>query len=163
MYLRETTIADLMPLIMLLGVPIMIGGAYLVLINPLLKKIGLKDSAEDKLIKGLNEDVEAQGFWSPTWYKLNGGNTLVGAYADGYADQLYQAMRGGITGWGTDESSIGAVFTQLGTKGNISRVAESYAQLHQSELLYDLKNELNDEEFALGVANPITKFPSYNT
>jgi hypothetical protein len=39
---------NLIPLVYLLGTPIMMGTAYLLFINPLLKKLGIKDSKEDK-------------------------------------------------------------------------------------------------------------------
>ena len=170
---REMTIADYMPLFYLIGTPLLLGGVYLVVVNPLLKRFGLKDSAQDKELDKVNDLVEAQAFWSPSWYKINGGNTISKSYANAYAKQLYCAMFSGYWkgcgngflgiggGWGTDESAIGSVFNALGTKGNISLVSERYSQVYDSDLFTDLKSELDEgTEFADYVSKKISQYPS---
>lgn len=170
---REMTLVDYMPIIYMLGTPIVLAGIYFVVVNPILKRLGIKDSAEDKEYQKIQDDVSAGSFWSPTYYKQNGGATISSSYADVYAQRLYCSMFSGYWkgcgtqgflgiggGWGTDESAIGSVFQQLGSKGNISLVAERYAQVYNSDLYNDLDSELNTEDFAEYVSNKISKYPS---
>jgi len=151
-----TTIASLMPIIWLLGTPIMLGASYLLIINPLLKRFGIKDSAEDKEISKVNDDVRSAPYWNPSWYKINGGDTLSDSYARMYAEKLYEA----IDGWGTNESEIGGVFANLNTKGNISLVSEIYSNIYGRDLLNDLWEDLDDTEFTQYVGSKIASYPS---
>jgi hypothetical protein len=170
---REMTIMDYMPIIYMLGTPIVLAGVYFVVVNPILKRLGIKDSAEDKAYEKINEDVSAGAFWSPTYYKQNGGATISSSYADVYAQRLYCSMFSGYWsgcgtqgflgiggGWGTDESAIAGVFEALGSKGNISLVAERYNEVYDSNLQADLESELDEQEFGRYVSNKISKYPS---
>ena len=153
---REMTLVDYMPLVYLLGTPILLGGVYFIMVKPILERLGLKDSAEDKELQKVADDVKSQNYWSPTYYKLYGGDTISNSYADMYAERLEEA----VDGWGTDESAIAGVFNALGSKGNVSLVAERYNMLFNDDLLGDLEGDLSDEDFATYVGNPISKYPS---
>lgn len=147
----------------IIGIPVAIGVGYFGVIRPVLKKFGVIKSQADKEFEKLNKDVERQGFWKATWYKENGGSTLSDSQARHFAAQLAKAMDGTGTwydvGWGTDEEAIASVFRQLGSKGNISRVAEAYNQMYNKDLLTALKpDELSEEEFTTYVSQPISQY-----
>ena len=70
-------------------------------------------------------------------------------------------MKGGgwDLGWGTDEAKILGVFGSLGSKGNISKVAEAYNIRHNADLLAHLEDELDTEDL-LGIAQKISVYSS---
>jgi hypothetical protein len=147
-----------LPVIYLLGTPIMMGIGYLVIINPLLKKLGLKQDAEDKELEKLREEVMASPIWTPQFYQNNGGNSLTFSMAQTYAERLYDAMEGGWTGWGTDENEIAGVFNDLGSTGNVSIVSEAYQDMYGGSLINVLTSELNDKDFSEYVVAPISHY-----
>ncbi len=122
--------------------------------------VGLKDTAEEKNLQRQAELTQGGLFWTPTFYKQEGGLTLTDGILTKYANQLNTAMYGDfwIDGLGTDEESIAGVFRQLQTKGNISRVVEIYNNKYNSDLLADLNDELGLEDFAEYVSKPISMY-----
>ena len=147
-----------MPVLYLLGTPIMLGLGYLFVINPLLKKLGLKPDAEDKELEKLREEVLVSPIWTPQFYQNNGGNTLTYNMAQVYAERLYDAMEGGWTGWGTDENAIAGVFNELGSTGNVSIVSEAYQEMYGGSLINVLDSELNVKDFSTYVVAPISQY-----
>lgn len=146
----------------IIGIPLILGGGYFGIMRPILKKFGVIKSLEDKELKKINEDVERQPFWKPSWYQANGGDTLTSAEARHFAKELAEAMHGKGTwwdvGWGTDENKIASVFRKLNSKGNISKVAEEYSNMYSKDLLTSLNRELNEEEFGNFVSQPISQY-----
>jgi hypothetical protein len=63
--------------------------------------------------------------------------------ASSIADKLYEAMFGGVTGWGTDEEKIYGSLSGL-TKTQGRAVRATYAQDHGSDLDADLESELDE-------------------
>ena len=131
----------------IIGIPVVVGVGYFALYKPLMKKLGIMQSLEEKELEKINEDVEKQPFWAPTYYKNHGGATINNAESSAFAKTLYDATDGGWTGWGTDEDAIYGVFRVLGSKGNISKVSEAYFIKYNDDLLANLKDELNTEDF----------------
>jgi hypothetical protein len=160
----ETTIAMFLPIIPILAIPLLMGVSYFVWIKPILEKTGLKDSTEDKALQSVTDQVQSGDYWSPTWYKVNGGATISDAYAQLYASQLDNAMHGwfngNVFGYGTDEDTISGIINSIASKSNISLVAEKYGQAYQTGLLADLRSELSPSDFATYVGKPITHFPN---
>lgn len=130
-------------LAMIIGIPIAIGFMYFGVINPILKKTGLKDTAESKAEDKVLDLMLSGAYWSPRWYKENGGNDISLREAKDYAEQIEDAF-----GWvNDDEKSIYGVFEQLGSKGNISMVAEAYARINDGDsLISRMTSKLNDSE-----------------
>ena len=147
-----------LPVIYLLGTPIMLGLGYLFVINPLLKKLGLKPDFKDKEYEKLMQEVIGSPIWTPQFYQNEGGNSFNYQIAQTYAERLYDATQGGYTGWGTDESSIAGVFNDLGSTGNVSIVSEAYQDMYGSSLISVLEGELNAEDFAQYVVAPISQY-----
>ena len=152
-------IQSLLPLVYLLGMPIMMGIGYLVFINPLLKKLGLKDSKEDKAMALLKEQVKSSPIWTSYFYQTEGGDTMTPQEMGIYAQRIYDATRGGfLWGAGTSENEISGVFNQLGSTGNVSLLSEVYFQMYGQDLLEVLDGELDNEDFITYVATPISKY-----
>jgi|TARA_R110002020_G_scaffold474816_1_gene707585 hypothetical protein len=149
----------LVPFLYLFATPIMMGVGYLVFINPLLKKLGIKDSKEDKENETLVAQINGSPIWTPYFYQQEGGNTMGTPEARIYAERLYDATRGGfLWGAGTDEEEISGVFNSLGTTGNVSIVAEAYQDMYGESLIDMLNDELDDDYFIIYVATPISKY-----
>ena len=153
---------NILPLIYLFGTPIILGIGYLVVVNPLLKKLGLKKDLEDKELEKLREEVMMSNIWNPSHYQNEGGDTLTIPMAQMYAERLYNATESGFNwfglGNGTTEDEISAVFSNLGSTGNVSLVSEVYQNMYGTRLVDVLESELNDSDFAQYVINPISNY-----
>ena len=137
-----------------IGIPVVIGFAYFGIVRPILKKTGVIDTPESKEMDKINDSLWSGRYWSPLWYKNNGGKSITEQQAVSYANIIKDA----VDGWGTDEEAIYGVFEQLGSKGNVSKVAESYSRIQGGESLSErLKSELDDEE-QLTLASKITNY-----
>lgn len=140
--------------IYIIGIPVLVGVAYFGVIRPILKKTGVIDTPESKEMDLVNDKLWVGGYWNPKWYVNNGGANIDDNMAKRYAETVYDA----IWGWGTDEEAIYGVFERLGSKGNISKVAEAYGRLYSnSSLVEGIKGDLGDEE-ALTLASKIANY-----
>jgi uncharacterized protein (DUF3084 family) len=63
--------------------------------------------------------------------------------AEKYADSLYNAMKGGLTGAGTDEEAIEKVFVDLRDQVAVSQVFQAYKDKFKRDLQTDLTDELS--------------------
>jgi hypothetical protein len=133
-----------------IGIPLVIGTAYFGLVRPILIKLGALESPEDEAFDKVNDLTFKQPFWSRSYYlTINKGlKPLTETQSSDYSQQLWYAMKGGWTGWGTDESKIYGVFRNIGSKAGISQVSEKYYNTKQSDLVADLQSELDAEELA---------------
>jgi hypothetical protein len=139
----------------IIGIPLIIGGAYFGLVRPILKKFGVLKSAEDKAFDKVNDLSEKQPYWSRSYYlTINKGvKPLTETQSTNYANQLWDAMFGGKwytlgTGIGTNETKLYGVFRNVASKAGISQISEKYYNTRQSDLIEDLKDELKEEEMA---------------
>ncbi len=144
----------------IIGVPIVIGGAYFGVVRPILRKIGALQTDEDKALEKINDLVEKQPFWSRSYYlqQNNGVKPLTETQATHYSNEIWDATRGGWTGWGTDEEKIQGAIRNIGSKAGISQVAEKFWNTRQADLLGVLKDELSDDYFATYVTQPISTY-----
>ena len=63
------------------------------------------------------------------------------------AGALHSAMFGGILGLGTDEETIGRIFSALeGNKAYLTALENNYKRIFQSDLMKDLRSEMSGEE-----------------
>ena len=168
-----TTLVQILPALYI-GMYIVGGVAgYFLVVKPLLEKLGIKKDKEDKAHDQMQEITLSQGFWSPYWYKTNGGATISDSLASAYAQNLYCSMFSGYYigcgtqgflgiggGWGTDEGAIGSVFASIGSKGNLSKVVEAYQNDFNSDLKSDLDDELSTKDFNTYVTSKISEYPS---
>ena len=142
----------------IIGIPMVIGGIYFLVARPIMKKLNIVKTPEDKLADNTWNTIKLQPFWTANYYKSYGGDTIDQTEASNYANTLFQAMKGGF-GWGTDEASIMGVFSSLGSKGNISKVNEAYNIRYNADLLSHLEDELDVEDL-LGIAQKISVYAS---
>jgi hypothetical protein len=143
-----------------IGIPVVLGASYFGVIRPVMKKLGVIKSEEDKTFEKVNDLVEKQPFWSRSYYLTinNGKKPLTNTQAKFFSDELYNATRGGWTGWGTDEEKIAGAIRNIGSKAGISQVAEKFWNTRQSDLLGVLTDELDDNYFATYVTQPISTY-----
>ena len=130
----------------IIGVPIAIGGMYFLVAKPIMTKLNILKTKEDEASDKVWAEVKKQPYWDGNYYKQKGGNTISPQEANDFATTLHQAMKGGAFGWGTDEHAINGVFSALGSKGNISMVAEAYNFTRGKDLVSELDGELNEAE-----------------
>jgi hypothetical protein len=130
----------------IIGIPMVIGGAYFLVYRPILKKLNVIKTKEDEAAEQVWNKIRLQPFWTANFYKGYGGDTITSQEAINYADTLYSAMKGGFFGMGTDESAIFGVFGALGSKGNISKVAEAYNIKYKADLLNHIEEELDTDD-----------------
>ena len=62
------------------------------------------------------------------------------------ADLLAEGLHDALSGWGTNETEIFAIFRNLTTGAQISQVAFGYKALYNADLLTDLIDDLNEDE-----------------
>ncbi len=134
----------------IVGIPLALGVGYFLLYRPLAKKLNIIKTKDDELAEKTWNQIRLQPFWTSNYYKSYGGDTITSQEAVDYANRLYNAMKTDTWtkpfGLGTDEDAIFGVFGALGSKGNISKVAEAYNIVNQADLLTHLESELNSEE-----------------
>ena len=142
-------------------------GIYFFVVRPLLQKVGIVKTAEDKLVESQTNLGNSQNAFSPIFYKTGPAGTKLLTYA-GSADlakRIYEAM-----GYFTDdESAVYSVFRSLKTKSQVSFLAERFASIYGVDLLEYLKrgrnqfnpgSGMNTDELAV-VLNIVNKLPSF--
>lgn len=61
--------------------------------------------------------------------------------------EAVEDLHNAIDGWGTDEAAINRVTRQAQTLACFNKVANLYRQQHGSNLIDDIRNELNDTDY----------------
>jgi hypothetical protein len=124
-------------------------GSYYFIIKPILEKLGLKETADEKeAAKKLEEQEKKLNIWGglPTMIKAAGkGKTLkvlTVAGADSYAKQINSAF----SVFGDDEDQINGVFRNLRYKTQVGSLVTAYFKLFKKDLLSDLKSRLSESE-----------------
>ena len=147
----------------IIGIPVVLGGMYFLVYKPVLQKLNIFKTKEDEAGEETWNNIRKQPFWTNNYYKTYGGDTITSVESSEYAKNLYEAMKGGGVwydlGAGTDEEGIFGVFSSLGSKGNISKVAEAYNIRYKADLLNHLEDELDTDD-KLEVATKISMYSS---
>lgn len=131
---------------------VLILAAYFLIIRPVLIKIGIIKSAEDKK----REKTVAQygtatdSPFSPSLWK-KGGTVLTKASAEKLADQINDA----IGFFSDDENEVYGAMRQLKTKTQLSFLADIFQQRHKMDLYQLLNRNFSDSEMDVinGIAN----------
>ncbi len=129
---------------------------YLMLIRPILVKIGIiKSSEEIKAEKETKELGTSLGSpFSPTyWKQVKGAQILTKAAAEKMADKIEQE---GINDWlPDDENVVYGVLRQLKYKTQLSYLADIMFQRHGYDLFQLLDRNLSEKEMAVikGITN----------
>lgn len=121
------------------------GLAYIGIVHPLLKAVGLFKSKEEKAQEQLaqqNATSTASPF-NPNYYKGKPGAALLTrAAATSLADSLYS----GLGFFNDKEATIYGVFRQLKAKTQVSFLADVFFQKYQRDLYGYLSGSLDDAE-----------------
>ena len=142
--------------------------AYFGIIKPILNKLGVTKSSEDKTIDAQENKGNKENAFSPVFYKQSpsGAKLLSKKSADFFAKQIKDAMGT----FSDDEAKIYGVFRSLKTQSQVSFLADRFQQLYQSDLLDYLKrgasnwnagSGLNSDELNQ-VITIVNKLPKYN-
>jgi hypothetical protein len=109
---------------------IWIGAGYFLILKPILQKLGIEKTAEDKEL--LNVDLEApkQSVWSGNTFIVPGAKLLTNADATKYAKIIYDAF--GF--FGDDESAVIGVFRGLKTQSQVASLAQKFKDIYKTDL-----------------------------
>lgn len=142
-------------------------GIYLLVVRPILTKVGIVKSAEDRLLDQQTSLPNNINPFSPAFYRTGGAGTkiLTSSAADRFAADIYDAM-----GYFTDdEAKIYSVFRQLRYQSQVSFLAEKFANKYSIDMLEFMKrgknqfnpgSGLNSEELTV-IFNIVNRLPKY--
>ncbi len=135
------------------GLVIIVGWKYFG--APLLEKLGLKESGDDKDRIETEDLPQSKDYWSPGFYKIK-------PYPAGVTDKVLTTQKFAVdaskTIWDSintfdwltwvndDENRIYGVFRQLQYKTQISFVADWFFYTYKKDLYQFLRSYLNDSE-----------------
>jgi hypothetical protein len=144
-----TTIAkDLITKIVIVVVVVLLG--YLLIVRPILQKIGIVKTSEDKKreeeTKTLGTSVSSP--FSPTYYKQQSKAVILDN-----ADTLAKQIHGAIGYIYDDENSVYGALRQLTTKTQLSFLADTFTKKYSEDLYQYLRRNLSDDE--MDVVNSI--------
>ena len=130
------------------GYGVVIGAGYLLIARPLLQKVGVVDTKEDKILAIEEKTFSSSNLspFNPAYYKsVKVGATIATADAERLAKQFYDA-----DGYfNDDEDSVYAGLKAMVYKANLSRVAEVFANKYQKDLYSYLRAFLDDSEMTI--------------
>ena len=140
--------------------------AYFGLIRPILKKVGIVNSANDQLVNNYSNIANAANPFSPIFWKQGGAGTslIKVAATEALAARIYDAM-----GYFTDdEAAVYSVFRTLKTQSQVSWLADIFQKKYGSDLFTFLQKGkgilpeagLNSDEIAV-IINLVNKLPKY--
>ena len=129
-------------------------GLYFGVFDPILKALGVKDSAEDKKAKDLGN---AEAF-NPSYWRTGGAGTLVitDAGARAYAKVIYDSH--GF--FNDDEDKVRGVFRQLRTKSQVSYLADKFYQIYNKGLFDYLKTFLGSSDLS-AISDIVRNLPNF--
>lgn len=111
---------------------IIIGGAYFLIIKPILQKLGIQQSPEEKELERLDTVKPSENVWSGAGYKFPAGALLLkNDVASKYAKQIYDAF--GF--FGDDEAVILGIFRALKTQSQVAWLAKVFKEKYKTDLL----------------------------
>ena len=125
-----------------------LGVAYFGVLNPILKKLGIKQSAEDaeaeKEIKAAETD---KAFNADYWRIAPKPKTIFGATPS--AQQVAQAIYKAFGLFNDNEAAIYSAVKRARTKTMFSQIVSAYRDLYRQDLYTVLKDKLSAKEFSI--------------
>lgn len=116
-------------------------GAYLLIIKPILVKLGIdKSASSSQLEEDINKaQISPESAFSPTFWKTVKGAPLIKKIP---AQALAKILRDAVGGsfFGDDVTKIYNVFRKLQYKTQVSWLAKIYGDMYNADLLNDLRN-----------------------
>lgn len=126
-----------------------IGVGYFAVIQPLLIKLGIKNSKEEKDIEDQGNRPNQDNPFSPIFYKSRNCTIITRASADKFAKEIYDAL--GF--WGDNEDQVINVFRQLKSKCQVSFLADVFAQNYKKDLYTFLRDGAQSSGFWGGLSD----------
>lgn len=134
-------------------------------LNPLLEFLGLKDTKEEKAASEAEQKLVTEGIWSATLWKSppqkHAYKILTAAFADKYAQTIWNA-KGGFYGFGNDdENAVFGVFEALSYQTQVSFLSWTFYNKYNTSLYNYIEPKdgfLSTDEFNKVVAT-ITRLP----
>lgn len=127
---------------------------YAGVLNPILKKIGIKDDEEDKRNAAEAAAAETAVGWNPNYYKVKGGGLLKRASTEALANTIYKAA--GY--FNDDEEAVYGALRALPTQAALSYLADVFFQVYKQDLYGYIRDMFNDTEMAQ-VHRIVSKLP----
>jgi hypothetical protein len=125
---------------------ILIGAAYFLVINPLLKKLGISKDPQSKLIDDLDKVAPAKSIWSGAGYVAPAGARLLTSKdALKFAIQIYDALNNRLSG--DDEATVIGIFRGLKSQSQVASIAKAFQSKYKLDLLTTLKNGTPTAQF----------------
>jgi hypothetical protein len=116
-------------------------GAYLLIIKPILVKLGIdKSASSSQLEEDINKaQISPESAFSPTFYKTVKNAPLIKKIP---AQSLAKILRDAVGGnfFGDDVSKVFGVFRKLAYKTQVSWLSKIYNDMYKADLLNDLRN-----------------------
>lgn len=134
-----------------------LGIAYFGLINPILKKLGLKKGAEEQAKEQAIKKADVDNAFNPDYWKIAARpKTIFGASptAATVAKEIYSSF--GF--FNDDEARIYAAVKRARSKTMFSQVVSAYRDLYKADLYNTFKNKLSDNEFFI-IVKYVTALP----
>jgi len=140
-----------------IGVPLLVGFAYFGVVRPILRKLNIVDTKEEK--KGLKSllKISTKQVLSPQFYIENKNKvTISSSIANTLATQVYEGKYGGCGGFCDDETKGVGAITSAGSKVNISYIAYQFNILYGASMESYLETYLEPENW-ITIENYISK------
>jgi hypothetical protein len=150
---------------------VFIAAGYFLVVNPILKKLGIKKSDDQKLLDDVNSIPPAQNVWAGAAYKFPPNSLLLKSeIANKYVEQIYNAF----SFFGDDEATIFGIFRALKTQSQVAWLAKTFKEKYKTDLFTFLQkgtqssqiwrpitSGLNSQEMAT-ILDIIKSKPKYN-
>jgi DNA-binding PucR family transcriptional regulator len=109
---------------------IYIGAGYFLILKPILQKLGIEKSAEDKELESVDLIAPKNSVWSGKTFYVGGAKLLTNADATKLSKIIYDAF--GF--FGDDESAIIGVFRGLKTQSQVASLAQKFKEVYKTDL-----------------------------
>lgn len=137
--------------------------AYFGVVNPLLKKIGIKDDAQDKRNNNLISDLENQpankNYFNPNYYKQRVNNKVAMVFTPASGDMLAKKIYDSAGFFNDNESEIYGAFRQCRFKAQVSFIAARFYLLYKKDLYLWLKKDVFNESEMISLLNITDPLP----
>jgi hypothetical protein len=122
---------------------------YFGVLRPILNKLGITKSPEQRVIDAQNNLPNKDNPFSPVFYKQapSGALLLTRKSAEYYAKQIYDAM--GV--FSDDESKVYGVFRAMKSQSQVSILCDVFQQVYKLDLLDYLKRGYSQWNSASGL------------
>lgn len=134
-----------------------LGIAYFGLINPILKKLGIKKSSEEQAKEEAIKKADIDSAFNPDYWKIAPRPKLIFG-ASPTAATVAKEINSAFGYFNDDEERIYAAVKRARTKTMFSQVVSAYRDLYKADLYNTLKSKLSENEFFV-IVKYVTALP----